>query len=423
VRDGSLRADSGSGSAVRILQVADFYWPHLGGVEQHVRTLARSLADDGHDVHVATTRTGDLPAIEADGRVTVHRIDTTASRFGRLFSSSERPWSPPLPDPEAMLALRRLVGRLRPDVVHGHDWLARSYLPLARGARRRYGTRYVTSQHYYTLSCAKKDLIRATTGERCEGPSPSRCPRCVASHYGPLRGPLTYVASVVGARAELARADNVIAVSRATAVGNGLEVDKVSIIGNPVAVTNGAPEPQVNELLRHLPERFILFVGDLRPMKGLDVLLAAYESLETTSAVPPLVLIGKVWPDTPSSFPAGVTIFERWPNPAVLAAWERAMLGVVPSVWAEPFGIVAVEALRGSTPVIASRVGGLPEIVRDGVEGLLVPPGDAHELAAAMTRLVDDGELRTAMSSAARARASDFAPELISERIQRTYHP
>lgn len=409
---------------MRILQVADFYWPYLGGVEQHVRTLSQGLASAGHDVHVATLRTGDARRLDSDGEVTIHRIPSTTGRLARLFSSSERPWAPPLPDPEALVALARLIRQLRPDVVHGHDWLARSYLPLHRWARRRYGTRYVSSLHYYTLSCAKKDRIDRSSGALgqvtpCPGPTLGRCISCTMSHYGPIQGPVTLAGSALGARAERATADTMIAVSRATAVGNGLDPDEVTIIGNPVRASTGGDD----ELERRLPSEFILFVGDLRPMKGLDVLFDAYEMLtrSVTVDVPPLVVIGKRWPDTPTDVPAGVTVFERWPNADVLRAWSSATIGVVPSVWDEPFGIVAVEALRGGTPVIASDVGGLSEIVRDGVDGLLVPPADPVALCDALSSLLIDAQRRSMMSCEARRRGADFDAARVVAAIEATY--
>ena len=194
---------------------------------------------------------------------------------------------------------------------------------------------------------------------------------------------------------------------------------------NVVVVPNFLPEvdpstsSEISPLTSLLPEEdFILFAGDLRPMKGLDVLLEAYAGLHTSM---PLVLVGKTWPDTPAALPEGVTVHDRWPNAAVIEAFRRSAIAVVPSVWAEPFGIVVIEAMAGGTPVVASDVGGIPEIVQHGTSGLLVPPGDASALRQALSDLIADPARRLAMGEAARRRAQDFTASSVVPEIEAQY--
>ena len=156
---------------MRILMVTDFYWPYLGGVEQHVRHLSHSLAARGHSVSVATLGGGDLPRFELDGKVRVYRIETGVGRMKGLHTIPHRPWAPPFPDRQATRELMEIINRVRPNILHGHDWLARSALPL----KKRSEARFVMSLHYYTLSCAKKSLFYR--GGPCTGPGPSRRPR------------------------------------------------------------------------------------------------------------------------------------------------------------------------------------------------------------------------------------------------------
>ena len=70
--------------------------------------------------------------------------------------------------------------------------------------------------------------------------------------------------------------------------------------------------------------------------------------------------------------------------------WERCLIGLVPSTWAETVGLVALEAMRAGVPLIASRSGGLIDIVEDGSTGMLVPPGGVEELADAVRELLAD---------------------------------
>lgn len=395
---------------MHVAMVTDFYWPLLGGVEQHVRTVAHELARRGHRVTVITTQTGESPERELDGAVDVRRIRTGVQRLP-VFDQ-QRPWAPPIPDPVATWQIRRLVRDLRPDVVHGHDWLARSALLADRGVP------FVSTQHYYTLTCAKKNLLR--DGRPCPGPEPAACWRCARAHYGTAKGAVTLAGTALGARLERRRASTQISVSTATALGNRLPVDEHDSVVIPNCLS--ALEPLTAEhraLLEAFPEgQPFLYVGDFREVKGVDVLLEAYAASEVDR---PLVLIGKRWPESPSTYPRGVVTFENWPNPAVRAAMARARALVVPSVWVEPFGIVAIEAMSAGAPVIASATGGLVDIVDHDVTGLLVEPASPAALATAMQRLDADDELRNAMGGAGLRAAERYSAERVVDEIVAVY--
>jgi glycosyltransferase involved in cell wall biosynthesis len=388
--------------------------------------LAHSLAGRGHHVTVATLVGKDLADDEDDDGVRVRRLRSVSQRMPWLFSSPDRPWAPPLPDPAITWQLRRLIIEDPPDIVHGHDWLSRSFLPLRRWSRKKYGVRFVSSLHYYTLSCAKKNLMHSerangeVTETPCSGPGIAKCLACTSRHYGAATGVVTTTANMVGALAERRGATAIVAVSDAVARGNHLAPDGRRVVVVPNFLSNNEAAPtSVHHLTAQLPEGdFILFAGDLRPMKGLDVLLVAYAGLPRPI---PLVLIGKSWPDTPTAFPAGVAVHDRWPNAAVIEAFRRSAIAVAPSVWAEPFGIVVIEAMAGGTPVVASDVGGIPEIVQHGVSGLLVPPGDAVALREALAELIADPDRRRAMGEAARRRSHDFAASTIVPSLENLY--
>lgn len=393
--------------------ITDFYWPFVGGVEQHVRRLSHALAGRGHQVAVATLGNADLPQFEEDGPVRVYRLRSSMQRLTSLFATPERTWAPPFPDPEATLALRKIVQRERPEVVHGHDWLARSFLPLRPFSR----ARFVMSLHYYTLSCPKKNLMYQQAP--CSGPGMRKCLSCAAEHYGLGKG-LPIALSNMGFRqAERAAVDLFLPVSQATAAGNGLtDGDRYQVIPNFMPERNGA-RLDLHPYLSQLPqEPFLLYVGDLRAVKGLEVLLEAYGELESEV---PLVLIGKEWAETPKSFSPNVFVYRNWPNEAVLAAWERSLIGLAPSLWPEPFGIVVIEALSRGKPVVASRIGGIPDIVGEDEAGILVTPGDVEGLKEAIRRLLEDAPLRARMGAAALRRAAQFEAEAVVPRIERIY--
>jgi glycosyltransferase involved in cell wall biosynthesis len=99
-----------------------------------------------------------------------------------------------------------------------------------------------------------------------------------------------------------------------------------------------------------------------------------------------------------------------------------ADLAVVPSTWAEAFGLAALEPLSRGVPVVASNVGGLPEVVRHGVDGLLVPPGDEVGLARALYKLLLDPELRQEMGARGRERAqSEFSRRVQLDHLEEVF--
>ena len=170
----------------------------------------------------------------------------------------------------------------------------------------------------------------------------------------------------------------------------------------------------------------LLCVGRLIPIKGHLVLLRALAQARTR--VPGLTLdVAGRGPLEPAlkEFARelgldGAVRFLGFVSP-VQKAVEQAAIVVVPSL-GEGFGMVALEAMERARPVIASAVGGLPEIVADGETGLVVAPGDAEVLADAIAYLAGDLERAAAMGRAGRERAlAEFPPERSVERIEGLY--
>ncbi|MGE5141642.1 MAG: glycosyltransferase family 4 protein, partial [Rudaea sp.] len=135
----------------------------------------------------------------------------------------------------------------------------------------------------------------------------------------------------------------------------------------------------------------------------------------------PLVLVGRKTERSPRELPAGAQIVGSWPHAAVMAAWKRALAGILPSQVPETFGIAVLEAMSQRRAVIASRIGGLPDVVVDGESGLLVPPGDAQALRSALERLIRDRELRERLERAASDRAQLFSAAAVVPHIEEAY--
>lgn len=162
-----------------------------------------------------------------------------------------------------------------------------------------------------------------------------------------------------------------------------------------------------------------LFSGFLRPYKGWDVLLEAFAAARRGVPEAQLVLAGEAWGaarDVPARAPAGVRLELRYLSEDERALWFAACDAVVcPYRHATGSGIAA-DALAFSRPVIGSAVDGLAGIVEEGRSGLLVPPGDAGALAAAMVRFVREG-LGPRLSAGAAHRRAVFTPDAHARRV------
>jgi glycosyltransferase involved in cell wall biosynthesis len=230
-----------------------------------------------------------------------------------------------------------------------------------------------------------------------------------------------YLANRLGAGVDDHLVAEYIAVSRSTADLNGCRPPggpNCEVVPNLLPLASVEPaEPHA--VIPGLPDRpFVIYVGDLRLEKGVAVLFEAYRQ---GAGLPPLVVVGKQSPAETLELPAGVVRLGPMANSDVRALLGRAMLAVVPSVWPEPFSIVAIEAMAAGTPVIASSVGGLADVVVDGTGGLLVPPDDPEALRTAIRRLASDEALRTRLGRTAAEHAKRYRAELVVEEVEQMY--
>ncbi len=400
---------------LRALIVTDSYWPLIGGANRSIELLAHNLTRSGHTVAVATAWQEGVPTVEDQGEVRVHRLRDLTSRMQWISEDPYKHNPPPFPDPEAVLRLRRLVKEFEPDIVHAYGWLTHSTAVALLGKK----VPLLISARGYGNICAVHNLSRNES--ICEGPAPLKCLACSARTYGVAKGTAA-VAGVFGSGPVLRRKTTAIhSVSRfvAAKMDRFLHVEGARDVVVPNFHEDVSDRPVDEEILARLPEEpFVFYVGAFRKIKGIEELFAAYAQLESP---PPLVLAGTRAPDTPSEFPAGATVVEDVPYPTLLAMWERAMFGVFPTRIPEALGNVVHEAMSKGRAVIGTRPGGHEDMIEDGVNGLLVPAGDADALALAMARLAGDAALRERLGAAALVRARDFTPEVVMPQMEQLY--
>ena len=382
---------------MRIALLTNEYPPHVyGGAGVHVEYLARELAkadDGGHQVQVLSFGSQH----ETQGNLRVRGIESPATfpaqdpRHARLLDALARD-----------LAMAGAVEA--PDIVHCHTWYSHLAGCLARPLT---GARLVLTTH------------------SLEPHRPWKVEQLGTAYH----------ATAWIERTAYENADGVIAVSEAMKADvqslYGVSPDRVRVIHNGIDPDEYRPRPSP-ETVRRLgvdPTRpIVLFVGRITRQKGILHLVRAIRFLEPGLQV---VLCAGA-PDTPEigeemtrlvtdvkrdTRADVIWIPEMLPRPDVIALYTHADVFVCPSVY-EPFGIINLEAMACETPVVASAVGGIPEIVVPGKTGLLVPfepeggespePRDAEQfsrsLATAINELMSAPELRTEMAKAARSR-------------------
>jgi glycogen synthase len=203
---------------------------------------------------------------------------------------------------------------------------------------------------------------------------------------------------------------------------------RVTVIHNGVDPAKYRPQDGSRSLAKYRVRKpFVFFVGRLSRQKGVFDLLDAMEHVpEGTTLV---LATGK--PDTPqileelrralSASENVVWIPEMLEDPDLVGLYNEAAVFACPSIY-EPFGIINLEAMACETPVVATRVGGIKEVVVDGETGLLVPPGDPVRLGRALSRILEDPRLAARMGEAGRKRVlQHFTWDRIAEKTLKLY--
>lgn len=364
---------------MKILHVHNYH-AGRGGMEVIYDYTTRVLRERGHDVIELSRDSGSL-------RTPLAVVGAFASGVYSVSSYHET---------------RKLIAAQRPDLAYVHNlypMLSTSVLDACQAA----GLPVVMNIQDYKLTCPMGRHLRGG----------AICTKCMdgsviwSAVHACKGGCLTSAAYAIShgitrmRRAYHRGVDLFVTPARFTAdylVRAGYERSKIAIVQNMCDLP--AEEPSSGD------GQYAAFVGRLSPEKGVDVLIEA----ACRSGVP--TRIAGSGDPPPAQLPENIQFVGGISRQGLPAFYRGARYLVVPSVWHEVFGVVVTEAMVMGIPVIASDIGGLPEVFEHERSGLLVPPGDAAALAAAMSRLWADPALCRRLGQAAREYAlRNYSPD------------
>lgn len=363
---------------MKVLQVHNFY-QRPGGEDAVFRAEGALLEAHGHTVL----------------RYTRHNDDVEGMGRAELLRRSIR-------NPETERELGALVRRERPDIVHCHNTFP-LVSPAAWRTAREGGAAVVQTLHNYRPVCPKAELMReGRPCEECLG----RTFAWPAIRHGCYRGRAGSAALAAmnaahrwnGAWNDVDRFIALTRFVRDTFVRGGAPAERIAVKPNFVPDHGGRPPEPGDGGGGH-----VVFVGRLSPEKGVATLLDAWARLEGDTRLVVLgdgPLAGAV--ERAAARDCRITWLGHRSPAAVMEAIGAAALLVMPSLWYETFGLCIAEAFSRGTPVIASRLGAMAELVDHGRTGWLVEPGRADALACAVEHALARPDLAP-MRAAARA--------------------
>lgn len=362
---------------LRIVQVCPYSWDVPGGVQVHVRELAQHLRQLGHDVRILAPgrHRGQRDDALIVGRAVPVRGNGSVARisFG----------------PQVASVVGRALREVAPDIIHVHEPLVPSVSMHA-----------VLQANAPVVATFHSNVGRERVGSlwfRLAVPMIRPVWRRLARRIAVSEAARQSVSSRMG------DGDLVI-------VPNGVDVDRFAG-ARPAALA---------------PGRHLLFVGRLEERKGFPVAVAAFVQLAKVYSDLRLLVIGDgserdAVEDLEPAVRSRVEMLGRVNDDRLASYLKASTLYLGPATGGESFGIVLAEAMAAGLPIVASDIDGYRDVARDGLEALLVPPGDVNALVAAVREILDDGRLADSLGTGGARRARDFDWDSVTARLVDVY--
>jgi len=371
---------------VRVALVSPYSYTYPGGVGRHVEALALELSALGHEVRLMAPYDPD-------------------DRLARVTHRGARPQQRPVPD--YVIPLGRTIGVPMNGAVSNLPAFPEAIATLRKELR--YGGYDVVHVHEPNAPVASWYAAESA-------PMPA-----IGTFHTYSTGGMTnrFAANIAGVRRLYSKLSARIAVSEAAQwTAQRYYGGRYRIVPNGVDLAAASP----NHAHSH-EELRIVFVGRAEERKGLPVLLRAFEALRAVGVPARLTVAGPTREEVEPLLldPEGIEIAGQVDDAHKWALLGEADVLCAPSLGGESFGMVLTEAFASGTPAIASDIAGYRDVVRDGLDGVLVPVGDAVALGETLLELASDPERRTKMSVAALERAERFAWPNVAREVESVY--
>ncbi len=372
---------------MRIAFVSPYSWTYPGGVTRHIEALAERYIEEGHHVRVLA------PFDPVD-------------RFATVLHRGASPQQ--VEAPEYLIPLGRTVGFKANGAVSNVSITPYGVATMQRELR----TGHFDVVHIHEPLAPLSGWVATDS---------TRLPLVGTFHVYSESKVSNGIASLIGARRMLNRLHVRIAVSEAAAwSGKRFFGGHYRVIPNGVSVN---PERAAIAALRPMGDRLrIVFVGQAVERKGLPLLLRAFEALREHIPTE-LTVIGPAPEDLAPVLmdSTGVRMLGKVSDEVKREELEAADVLCAPSLGGESFGMVLTEAFAAGTPVVASNIAGYRDVVRDGVDGVLVPPADPQALAETLRDLYEEPDRRAEMAQNAATDVQRFAWPRVAAEVMGAY--
>lgn len=343
---------------MKILMVTEWHPSTIGGIQRHVRELSAHLMKKGFEVAILT-------------KANSKKINATENKYAFPIIEVE-PITPiqSIITPPSLSKLKKAIEDYSPDIIHAHHAFTPMPLLALYMAEKMKMPKILTN---HSIAGNSKDSL--LTLMSCKG--------------------------LIFLRYFISKADKIISVSKSAA--KFME----NLLGNKVEniiIPNGVDVNRFKPSRREEDKATILFVGRLVHRKGVQVLIKAFSKVVKKIPEAKLIIVGEGYMKPLLQIQVKklrlngkVKLLGKVADSELPKIYQEATLVVIPSLYRESFGMVALEAMASGKPVIATKVGGLPEIIRDGRNGFLIPPGDHKELAEKIILLLSNKEMSLKM--------------------------